>query len=108
MWDAVQFPDVVTTMFEGEARYGGPWSCTFAKSSSGTTWGDDEERGEGVGIGDDDERQGVERYVLKETASTGDVVRIVALGFWDSWEGYNLPCVRYKRDKYGIPCCDDS
>jgi len=88
MWDAVQFPDVVATMFEGEARYGGPWSCQV-DSRCRTAEG----RGS-ICSG---------RYELRETDSNGDVVRRVELGFWDSWAGYSKLCVRIRRDRYGIP-----
>jgi hypothetical protein len=91
MWDAIQFPDLVTTMFEGEARYGGPWSCQLARAC-GTT--------EGLGSTCSD------RYVLRETDSSGEIVRSVELGFWDSWSGYALLCVKYRRDRYGIPCLE--
>jgi len=88
MWDAVQFPDVVATMFEPEARYGGPWSCQVDSQCPAA-----EGRGSGCSG----------YYELRETDSNGDVVRRVELGFWDSWVGYSEPCVRFRRDRYGIP-----
>lgn len=91
MWDAIQFPDVVMTMFGGEARYGGPWSCQVAGACRTA-------EGQGSTCSD--------RYVLRETDSNGEIVRNVELGFWDAWTGYGLPCVRYRRDRYGIPCLE--
>jgi len=88
MWDAIQFPDVVATMFEGEARYGGPWSCRVAASRPTA-------EGQGPTCSN--------RYELRETDSNGDVVRTIELGFWDSWTRYSKPCVRFRRDQYGIP-----